>query len=181
MGKILMVTTLAALFTACTPNNDNEVQDGGFDFEAFFAEFQENKSAWENLGLEHYCYTVEHACRPPIWDPSLTITVFSIQEPEITEIDGWPVTAEALVQLEEFFEFLDNWKRVPLTINQLYLSLEWEMQVLRPHESPYFAAYEVAYNKDYHFPEYFQVRPVPGTSGGLTPTKITAFEDLRGK
>ena len=178
MRKIMIVIAAFSVLSIACPNEDNK-QNGGFEFEAFFAEFQENKSAWENLGLEHYCYTVEHSNNPPIWGPPLTITVFPNKNPEITEIDGCPVTSERLVQLEEFIEFLDNWKLVPLTINQLYSSLEWYMQDIRPHESPYFAAYEVVYNKDYHFPEYFFVRTVPGTGGGLSPMRITVFEDLQ--
>ena len=178
LGKILLFTAFTALLTSCPLSNKDDGQSSGFDFEAFFAEFQENKSAWGNLGLEHYRYTVEHSNYPTIWAPPLTLTVLPDRKPEITEIDGCPVTSQMLVQLEEFIEFLDNMKLVPLTINQLYLSLEWKMQDIRYHELSHFAAYEVVYNKDYHFPEYFSVRLVQGTGGGLTPMRITAFENL---
>ncbi|MCL2067897.1 MAG: hypothetical protein FWG99_10580 [Treponema sp.] len=175
---LMIITALSSLFAAC-PNRDYE-QNVKFDFEAFFAEFQENKSAWENLGLAHYCYTVQHPVRPPIWGPLLTIKVFPDREAEVKEIDGLPVDSESLAQLDEFIEELGFMFRIPLTISQLYAALEWEIQSIPPqHESPYFAAYEVVYNKDYHYPEYFFVRPVPGTGGGLPPTRITAFEDLR--
>ena len=183
-----MIIVLAAIFTAC-PSMNNE-QSNGFDFEAFFAEFQAQKTAWKNLNINDYMFVcildVKKNGYVPIWNPPLTIRVFPDKTPEITAIDRWDVgelpewwSAERMANLEYLLEKLSP----PPTITQIYSEIERRIQNYRPYESIDIEAYEIVYDKDYHFPEYFNIHYVPSQGGGTRPGKIeiTAFEDLRAK
>ena len=185
MRKILMFTVLTVLFTACSDNG--EAQDGAFDFEAFFTEFQAQKAAWKNLNINDYMFVCEPSVRRdgyiPMWNPPLTIRVFPDKTPEITAIDVWAIgelpewlSAEKMADLDYLLEVFDP----PPTITQIYSDIEREIQSNRPYESLYIAAYEILYNKNYHFPECFDIHYVPSNGGGTRPgkIKITAFEDL---
>jgi hypothetical protein len=179
MRKNLIIIVLITLLVACTDEQKN-----GFNFNEFWLEFQSQKADWENLQIDHYRYTIKHATNQPQLDLLLTITVFPDErEPEITAINRRTIadaTKEELIALDELLEELYHMRRTPLTITQLFSALEWQIQSTpHTHKSPHFEAYEVVYCKDYHFPKSFFVRYVKGTNGGLPPTIISNFEDLR--
>jgi hypothetical protein len=173
MKKAGVIIMLSVFIVACPTTSNSE-----FDFDKFYADFQNQKLAWENLKINHYRYTWESPTTggdPALDIPPITIMVFPDREPEITDIAGLPATAELIADLGA-----DKWIRIP-TIDGLYSSFEWN--ILYGHsnlrESPHFKGYEILYNKDYHYPEYFGVRWVKGVNGGFGPTRITTFEDLR--
>jgi hypothetical protein len=180
MGKIVIIAAFTSLLVACTNPND------GFNFEEFYTEFQTKKAAWESLGIDHYRYTVNHGmrypCSVPGWGSQLTITVFPDErDPEIMEFNGLPMiyaTEREIAVLDHLIECLGSMRRTPLTITQLFSGLEWRIQG-NTHEMDHFKEYKVVYNKDYHFPELFFVRYKEQVGGGLGPTEITYFEDLR--
>lgn len=187
MGKILMIIVFATLFTACP---ENKPQDGAFDFEAFFAEFQTQKAAWENLNINDYLFVFKPSVRRdgyiPMWNPPLTIRVFPDKTPEITAIEEWAVgelpewlSAEKMADLDYLLEEFAP----PPTITKIYSDIERRIQRNRPDESLYIKDYEIVYNKDYHFPECFDIHYVPSDGGGTRPGKIEIidFEDLRVK
>jgi len=179
---------LSVFIVACPTTTRPTTNDSEFDFDKFYAEFQNQKLAWESLNINDYMFV----CKPdvlrdgyiPMWNPPLTIRVFPDKTPEITAIDVWAVgelpewlSAKNMEDLDYLLEVYTP----PPTITKIYSSIEWEIQNNRPHESNYIVGYEIVYNKDYHYPEYFCRRLAEGTNGVSTITRITAFEDLRAK
>jgi hypothetical protein len=142
MRKLIMLTVITTLFTACpgsntSNNNSNNSQNNKFNFEKFYADFQAKKAAWEELGIEHYKYTVRQSVRPEIWEFWLTVVVYPDErEPEIIEVNGRPITSEWVVERRERLDelFIELWHLgyIPLTINQLYLNLESSMHGSNP-------------------------------------------------
>jgi len=169
---------LSVFIVACPTTTGPTTSNSKFDFDKFYAEFQNQKLAWENLKINHYRFTKisPPTGQDPALDiPPLTIIVFPDRDPEITEIAGRPATAESIADLGA-----DKWLSIP-TIDGIYESLEWNMLYgdIYVRESPHFKGYEVLYNKDYHYPEYFGQRWAEGVNGVSGVTRITNFEDLR--
>jgi len=198
MKKLTMIAALAALLTACT-NVGNE-QNGEFNFEEFYAEFQSRRAAWENLRIDHYRYTLFPSVVMPLSHlGGLTITVFPDERgPEITKIGGrpidewppyWAPAEEWNKDLGNLLEWLYNSGHSPLTITQLFSVLERDMLRIQhappvDDRPPFPVRFEATYNERYHFPEFFSWRLIlegDWGCGSFSPHEITNFEDLRGR
>jgi hypothetical protein len=172
MKTFWLVMIAAAGLFSCGSGDTQQDDDFDFDFDTFYAEFQNEKAAWEGLNIDHYRFageTLSHAFSQ--WN-NIAITVFPDKEPEVMLIHG--LNEEPCNYIYPFNPFQGK------TITEIYACIDGWLHYWEPPK-----CYKVSYNKEYHYPEsvYIGTKLPPNTSvgGGETGLDIYSFQDLRGQ
>jgi len=175
--KKLGIIMFAVTLLSCNLGSDGE--DDNFDSGVFFAELERRRSAWEELGINHYRFIMDVSSSAG--GPSAAfVTVFPDREPEVLFWSDsgpppfWVTSPPSNVDPDEPF-----WPFQGITLTELFASFDDFFRSLV--ESGFII--RVSYNERYHFPERMNNYFPPGggwpTDGGGISFSITNFEVLR--
>ena len=177
--KKLGIIMFAVTLLSCNLGSGSD--DDSFDSRVFFAELERRRSAWEELGINHYRFTMDVGSS--VTGGSLArVTVSPDREPEVLfwadniAPPSWVTSPRPPSNVDPDEPF---WPFQGITLTELFASFDDFFRSLV--ESGFII--RVSYNERYHFPERMYRYFPPGggwpTDGGGSHFNITDFEDLR--
>ena len=178
MKKLCILIMLTAFFISCGNGSPEQNENGGnglpqeVDNYIFNqATHQSRKAAWENLGIDHYQFTVTEYNSSFGTNDSFTIIVAPGKESVVTT----DIPEEKLIRRYPFYNENPFLYTHGKTITEIFAYIEQQVANLSPDREAI-----VFYNEEYHYPEkYFAAVTNPMVNGGGYIFEITAFENLR--
>jgi len=179
----LLIIILTIGFLSCVNNI------GNFDFEEFLAEFQKQRAAWENLGIDHYRFTT--FVHSGIRVPDFVFTIFPHSEPTWRHLCFIDAQRDAETEARLGIIVRDRENPIEIfkgrTICEFFESLEGRIlsDKASVHGDTRFSVrFYARYNEKYFYPEEIFMTLID-RFGALTSDiwvfEIRSFEDMRSR